>query len=118
MTRYQVIWKTVRRIPAGRVASYGQIAELAGMEGHARLVGYAMHALKPGAGVPWHRVISATGRISLPGAAGRRQRSLLEAEGVRFLPSGKVDLRNFRWNPGRRRASAPGKEPIVDKIHP
>ena len=45
MTRYQIIWNTVRRIPTGRVATYGQVADVAGMDGHARLVGYAMHAL-------------------------------------------------------------------------
>ena len=89
----------VRRIPRGRVAGYGQIAELCDMEGHARLVGYAMHALPRGTHVPWHRVLSASGRISIPGPPGRRQRALLEAEGVRFLPSGKVDLKKHRWKP-------------------
>lgn len=99
MTRYEIIWNMARRVPRGRVASYGQIAELCDMEGHARLVGYAMHALPRGSDVPWHRILSATGRISLPGPAGRRQRMLLEQEGVRFLKSGKVDLKKHRWNP-------------------
>lgn len=97
MSRYEIIWNTVRRIPRGRVATYGQIADVSGMDGHARLVGYAMHALPRGSDVPWHRVLSATGRISLPGPAGRRQRALLESEGIRFLASGKIDFKKFRW---------------------
>ena len=101
MTRYEVIYSVVRKIPRGRVATYGQIAEIAGMGGHARVVGYAMHALPKGSKVPWHRVLSATARISLPAAGGRRQRALLEAEGVRFLPSGKIDFDKFRWKPAR-----------------
>ena len=97
MSRYEVIWNMVRRVPRGRVAFYGQIARLCDMEGHARLVGYAMHALSRGTDVPWHRILNASGRISLPGAAGRRQRELLEKEGVKFLKSGKVDLKKHHW---------------------
>lgn len=104
MTRYEIIWNTVRRVPRGRVASYGQIAEVCDMDGHARLVGYAMHALPRGSNVPWHRILSATGRISLPGPSGKRQRALLEAEGILFLPSGKVDMKSCRWNPKRPKA--------------
>lgn len=97
MTRHQLIWKAVRRIPRGKVATYGQIAELAGMEGHARLVGYALHALPQNSNVPWHRVLNATGRISLPGVSGRTQRLLLEREGIQFTKANRVDLRKYRW---------------------
>ena len=97
MSNYDKIWKTVGRIPYGRVATYGQIAELAGLEGHSRLVGYALHALRPGAKIPWQRVINAKGRISLPGNSGRRQRKLLEAEKIVFSPSGRIDLKRFQW---------------------
>ena len=55
------IFEVVRRIPAGRVLTYGDVAALAGLPGHARLVGYALHALPPGTTVPWHRVINARG---------------------------------------------------------
>ncbi len=98
---YRRIYKTVRRIPRGRVATYGQIAELAGLPGHARQVGYALHALKPGTRVPWHRVINAQGRISLRAFPGAdvRQRQLLEAEGVLFAANGGVKLIEFRWKP-------------------
>jgi methylated-DNA-protein-cysteine methyltransferase-like protein len=96
-SRWKTIYDAVRRIPRGRVASYGQVAELAGLEGHARQVGYALHALPEGSGVPWHRVINARGEIS-PRSAGdshELQRMLLEAEGVEFDERGRVARRYF-----------------------
>jgi len=105
--RYEVIWATVRRIPRGRIATYGQIAELAGFEGHARQVGYALHNLPGGSTVPWHRVVNSRGEIS-PRTAGdshELQRMLLEAEGVAFDARGRLDLKKYRWQrkpPARR----------------
>jgi methylated-DNA-protein-cysteine methyltransferase-like protein len=95
---HERIWKTVRRIPKGRVATYGQIARVAGLRSHARLVGYALHSLPPGFPVPWHRVINAKGRISLPERNRHRQlqRKLLEAEGIRFKRD-RIDLEEFGW---------------------
>jgi len=98
--RYDLIYKTVKKIPRGKVATYGQIAELAGLEGHARQVGYALHNLPGASDVPWHRVINAKGEIS-PRSAGdshELQRMLLEAEGVGFVGD-RVDLKRFRWKP-------------------
>jgi len=97
MSRYEIIWQTIREVPRGRVASYGQIATIAGMDGHARLVGYALHALPAGSDVPWHRIISSAGRISLSGPSARRQRKLLESEGIRFSPSGRIDFSTFGY---------------------
>jgi methylated-DNA-protein-cysteine methyltransferase-like protein len=96
---YPRIYETVRRIPRGRVATYGQIAGLAGIPGHARQVGYALHRLREGSGVPWHRVINRTGRIALVSdpSGGALQRGLLEAEGVIFDESGAIDLARFQW---------------------
>ena len=99
------IHKVVSRIPRGRVATYGQIARLAGLRGQARLVGYAMHALPAGTRVPWQRVVNAQGAISLPGQGAMRQRELLEREGVRFDARGRIDLDRFLWQP-----RAPGTE--------
>jgi methylated-DNA-protein-cysteine methyltransferase-like protein len=98
---YSRIYAVVRRIPRGRVATYGQIAALAGIPSGARQVGYAMHALPADARVPWHRVINAQGAISLRtgGEPDRVQRGLLEREGVRFDRAGRVDLAAFRWRP-------------------
>ncbi|HET7434595.1 MAG TPA: MGMT family protein [Thermoanaerobaculia bacterium] len=102
MKRYARIWSAVKKIPPGRVATYGQIATLAGLDGHARQVGYALHNLPEKTDVPWHRVINAKGEIS-PRSAGdshELQRMLLEAEGVAFVGD-KVDLKRFRWEATR-----------------
>jgi len=68
------------------------------MEGQPRLVGYALHALPSGSSVPWQRVINARGKISLGGPTARRQRRLLEQEGIVFAASGRIDLKVFGWN--------------------
>jgi methylated-DNA-protein-cysteine methyltransferase-like protein len=95
------IYRVVRRIPRGRVATYGQVARLAGLPGHARLVGYALSSLSE-PDVPWQRVINARGEISARSFAGPEdvQRQLLEAEGVRFDARGRVALERFRWKRG------------------
>lgn len=96
---YERIYAIVRRIPRGRVATYGQVAELAGLEGHARQVGYAMHALPAKNNVPWHRVINAKGEVSprTSGDSHELQRMLLESEGVVFDLRGRCDLEKHRW---------------------
>lgn len=95
------IYDLVRRIPKGRVATYGQIAALAGLRGHARQIGYAMAALPNESDVPWHRVINAKGSCSPRATPGgdERQRRLLERERVRFDDSGRVSLAKYRWRP-------------------
>jgi methylated-DNA-protein-cysteine methyltransferase related protein len=105
---YTRMYAVVRRIPRGRVATYGQVAELAGLPGHARQVGYALHALPAGTTVPWHRVLNAAGALSLrrePGAE-LTQRLLLEREGIRFDARGRVNLARVRWQARSRRRSA------------
>jgi methylated-DNA-protein-cysteine methyltransferase-like protein len=99
LERYELIWTVVRKVPRGRVATYGQIAELAGLEGHARQVGYALHNLPAKSNVPWHRVVNAKGEISARtgGDSHELQRMLLEAEGVEFDAKGRMDLRVFGW---------------------
>ena len=106
---YERVYAVVRRIPRGRVATYGQVAALAGRPGQARFVGYALHALPDGTAVPWHRVINAQGRLSTGrGAPGGSlpQRVRLEAEGVRFDGAGRCALARYRWAPGR---TGPGR---------
>jgi methylated-DNA-protein-cysteine methyltransferase-like protein len=95
---YTRIYSVVKRIPRGRVATYGQVAKLAGLPGHARQVGYALHALTPATVVPWQRVVNAAGAISLrPMNGGISQRLLLEKEGVRFDARDRVSLKVFGW---------------------
>lgn len=104
---YQRIYAVVARIPRGRVATYGQVAALAGLPRHARLAGYALHALPEGSPLPWQRVINARGEISPrsgPGWVEGWQRHLLEEEGVVFDLRGRVDLRRFGWEPEARPA--------------
>lgn len=97
---YQRIYAVVRRVPKGRVATYGQVARLAGLPGHARQVGYALHALRASTSVPWQRIVNAAGAISVRASgAGITQRVLLEREGVRFDARGRVPLARFGWKP-------------------
>jgi methylated-DNA-protein-cysteine methyltransferase related protein len=99
---YRRIYDVVRQIPAGSVATYGDVAVLAGLPGQARLVGYALHALPSYTAVPWHRVINARGVLSvgraIPGGE-LVQRRLLEREGIGFDANGRVQLRRYRWRP-------------------
>ena len=101
---YKKIYAVVRRIPRGKVATYGQVADLAGMHGSARLVGYALFASREHHGLPWHRVLAAGGRLSLvkldPNAA-LTQRIRLEHEGVRFTGRGTADMAAYQWAPGK-----------------
>lgn len=102
---YRRIYAVVKRIPRGQVATYGQVAAVAGLERQARLVGYALHALtnETATKVPWQRVINAKGYISLrdPSFAASLQRTMLESEGVKFDARGKVDLAQYGWKPRR-----------------
>ena len=100
---YPKIYAAVSRIPKGRVATYGQIASLAGLPRQARLVGYAMHALPAESDVPWHRVVNAAGKISIRGDGlghDELQAQLLRREGVRFV-DGAIPLARFLWRPRR-----------------
>jgi methylated-DNA-protein-cysteine methyltransferase-like protein len=101
---YQKIYDVVRRIPPGRVATYGQVATLAGLPGHARQVGYALHALPENSTIPWHRVVNARGGISPRAMAGAElvQRQLLAREGVQLNARGQVPLTQVRWVTSRR----------------
>ena len=95
---WQRIYRVVERIPAGQVATYGQIATAAGLPRQARLVGYAMRGLDHDTHLPWHRVVNAQGTSSLdwPSGAASLQKSLLEQEGVAFGSDGRLDLDQFR----------------------
>ena len=94
------IYQVIYAIPAGRVATYGQVAALAGLPGRARLVGRTLKHLPEGTRLPWHRVINSQGKISLPETSpGHSQQiSRLQNEGVCVL-GGRISLRDFGWKP-------------------
>jgi methylated-DNA-protein-cysteine methyltransferase-like protein len=98
--RIDRIWATVSDIPKGSVASYGQIAEIAGIPRGARQVGYALRSLPKNSAVPWHRVIQSSGRIAFEkgGAAYNRQSERLIMEDVVIL-EGRIDMHKYRWQP-------------------
>jgi methylated-DNA-protein-cysteine methyltransferase related protein len=99
---YEAIYGLVKQIPRGQVATYGQIAEILGLYGRARQVGYALFQVAPGSDVPWHRVVNAQGKISRsPMRQGNDdlQRILLEREGIAFDPQEKLNLSRYRWDP-------------------
>jgi methylated-DNA-protein-cysteine methyltransferase-like protein len=101
---FHLIYAVVKKIPRGKVATYGQSATFAGMPRHARQAGYALAATPENVKIPWHRVINAQGRISLrlrhwDSGSDDLQRILLEAEGVTFDSRGRVNLKRFQWQP-------------------
>ena len=99
--RLERIYETIREIPRGNVASYGQVAEIAGIPRGARQVGWALRQLSRGQDVPWHRVITASGRIAFETGSARfeEQKALLAEEDV-TVTAGRVDMRRYRWRPG------------------
>ena len=99
-TMFERFYAIVRRIPRGRVATYWQVAALAGFPRHARHVGYALNALSTGTRVPWHRVINAQGRISQRSSYGdeSRQRRRLEEEAI-VVEDDRISLPQYQWNP-------------------
>ena len=102
--KHTLIYEVVCEVPYGQVVTYGQVALLAGLPGHARLAGYAMFNLPEELAdrVPWHRVINSQGRISYSESRrgnDHRQRELLEQEGVEFDSRGRIDLARFGWKP-------------------
>ena len=96
---YKSFYTIIKKIPRGKVATYGQIAALAGHPRHARHVGFALSSLPSGSKVPWHRVVNRQGQISRRGLDGNDewQRVLLEEEGVEFGEGGRIRLKLFRW---------------------
>ena len=88
------VWQIVHQIPPGKVATYGQIAMLAGMPAHSRLVGRILSQLPPGTNLPWHRVVNSQGKMTNPN--NRAQAERLQGEGITPI-NGRISLRHYRW---------------------
>ena len=99
-TRLKRIWETIQDIPRGRVANYGQVAEIAGIPRGARQVAYALRHAPKELELPWHRVITSSGKSAFDAGSRhfRMQRDRLREEGV-VVPNGQVDMSQFRWQP-------------------
>jgi methylated-DNA-protein-cysteine methyltransferase related protein len=100
------VYRLVKRIPRGRVTTYGELARALRLPGGARAVGYAMAACPSGRGIPWHRVIGAGGRLLIPEPHGAIQRRLLESEGV-ALNGFRIDMKAYGWSPKRPKPRKP-----------
>ena len=98
MNSFDVIYDVIRQIPYGKVASYGQVAALAGNRRWSRVVGYALHAVPADSNLPCHRVVTKEGKVSAAFGSGveNRQTELLKAEGVEFV-DGHVDMKKYQW---------------------
>lgn len=101
MSCYPKIYEVVKLIPYGQVATYGQVADLAGLVGKPRVVGYALFRVTTSSDIPWHRVVNAKGEVSrssLRDGNDDLQQLLLKEEGIIFK-KGKLDLKQYRWKP-------------------
>lgn len=96
------VYKLIKKIPKGRVTTYGELARKLRLRGGARAVGYAMAACPSGQGIPWHRVVGAGGRLLIPEPHGSLQRRILGAEGVE-VQFGRINMDKFAWKPQARR---------------
>jgi methylated-DNA-protein-cysteine methyltransferase related protein len=99
------VYRLVKQIPRGRVTTYGAIAKALREPGGARVVGYAMAATPSGRGIPWHRVVSAGGRIRMPEPHASKQRRLLETEGI-VLGLRSLDMKIYGWLPKQKKSRA------------
>jgi len=103
---WQPIYRLVKRIPRGRVTTYGEIARALKVPGGARVVGYAMAGCPSGQGIPWHRVVGAGGRLIIREPYGSKQRRLLESEGVE-TGLRTIDMNRFGWSPKKNAKKPP-----------
>ena len=99
---WKLVYELVRRIPRGRVITYGQLARALPLRGGARTAGRAMAGCTAGRGIPWHRVVGTGGRILIREPHASLQRKLLESEGVRFIER-RTEMKRHAWYPPRKK---------------
>ena len=106
---WDAIYRLVKRIPRGRVTTYGEIARALKVRGGARVVGYAMAGSPNGQGIPWHRVVGAGGKLIIREPHGSLQRRLLESEGVEIAGT-RINYEKYGWPPARKRVRKPARK--------
>jgi methylated-DNA-protein-cysteine methyltransferase-like protein len=107
---WKPVYDLVKKIPRGRVMTYGQVAKALRLPGGARTAGRAMAASPSGGGVPWHRVVGAGGRLLIREPHSSLQRKLLESEGLILAEKRILDFRNHEWSPGKAHRRGSPKE--------
>jgi methylated-DNA-protein-cysteine methyltransferase-like protein len=103
------VYRLVKKIPRGRVTTYGELARALKLRGGARVVGYAMAACPAGRGIPWHRVVGAGGRLLIREPIAAKQRKLLETEAIPVEGS-KIDFKRHHWSPAKASRGARGRK--------
>jgi methylated-DNA-protein-cysteine methyltransferase related protein len=105
------VYALVKKIPRGRVTTYGQLAKALRLPGGARTAGHAMAASPSGQGVPWHRVVGAGGRLLIREPHASLQRKLLESEGLELAEKRILNFKKFDWSPSKtKRRGSPGRK--------
>jgi methylated-DNA-protein-cysteine methyltransferase-like protein len=113
---WEAVYRLVKKIPRGRVTTYGQLARALRLRGGARAAGHAMAACPEGRGIPWHRVVGAGGKLLIREPYAQLQRRLLESEGT-VVEYGRVDLARHGWSPRSKRGGAAArKRPLARKL--
>ncbi len=107
---WELVYQLVKKVPRGRVTTYGELARRLRLRGGARAVGYAMAACPSGRGIPWHRVVGAGGRLIIREPYQSKQRRLLELEGVR-IEGTRIDMRAYAMGPPKKKKMAVGARP-------
>jgi methylated-DNA-protein-cysteine methyltransferase related protein len=111
------VYRLVKQIPRGRVTTYGELAEALCLRGGARAAGYAMAATPKGRGIPWHRVIGAGGKVTMPEPHASLQRRLLATEGVP-IEGTRIDMKLYAWSPKSRSKSRKPKRKPARRVAP
>jgi methylated-DNA-protein-cysteine methyltransferase-like protein len=112
---WKPVYVLVKKIPRGRVMTYGQLAKALRLPGGARTAGRAMAACPSGQGVPWHRVVGAGGRLLIREPHASLQRKLLETEGLTLAEKRILDFGNYNWSPGKSRRRGSPIKPVRKK---